>query len=78
MGAQDGKLDVQRRVEHSVGSFLIGEYPFILCLTDILPLGNGLARRIGSLVVVADDATQQAVVADGNPVVVVERDAGKG
>ena len=78
MGAQDGKFDVQRRVEHSIRGLLIGEYPFILCLTDVLPLGNGLTCRIGSLVVVADDATKEAVVADGYPVVVVERDAGKG
>ena len=72
MGAQDGKLDVQCGVEHSVGSLLIGEYPLILSFTDVIPLGNGLLRSKGAFVVVANDAAQQAVVACGNPVVVVE------
>ena len=77
VSAQHGKLDVEGRVEHCVGTLLIGEYPLVLGLADVLPLGNGLLGGKGSLVVVADDTAQLAVVANGNPVVVVERDAGQ-
>ena len=78
MGAQHGKLDVECRVEHSVCRLLEGEDPLVLSLADILPLGNSLLRGKGSLVVVANDAAQQSVVACRYPVVVVERDAGQG
>ena len=77
MGAQYGELDIEGRVEHDVGTLLIREYPLVLSLHDILPLGNGLLSGKGSLIVVAYNATQQAVVANGNPVVVVEGDTGQ-
>ena len=75
--AQHGELDVQRRVEHGVGRLLEGEYPAVFGLADVLPLGDGLPGGEGSLVVVAYDAAQQPVVADGYPVVVVQRYAGQ-
>ena len=78
MGAQYGKLNVEGRVEHHVGSFLIGEYPLVLGQADVLPLRNGLLGSIGAFVIVADDTAQQSVVARGNPVVVIERDASEG
>ena len=78
MGADYGKLDVKRRVEHNIGRFLEGEYPLVLGLAHTLPLTDSLAGSEGSLVVIADDATQQAVILRGNPVVVVELYAGKG
>ena len=78
MRSQHGEFDVQRRVEHHVGRFLIGEYPLVFGLTHVFPLGNGLLGGIGTLVVVADDTAQQSVVADGNPVVVVDGDTGEG
>ena len=77
MGAQHGKLDVEGRVEHHVGSLLIGEYPLVFGLTHILPLRDGLLGGKGAFVVVADDAAQQTVVANGNPVVVIQRDTGQ-
>ena len=78
MGAQNGKLDIERRVEHHVGRFLEWEYPLILGLAHTLPLTDGLTGRECSLVVIAYDATQQAIILCGNPVVVVERYAGQG
>ena len=75
--AQHGKLNVERRVEHGVGSFLIGENPFLLGFAHQRPLADGLLSGVGAFVVVADYAAQQAVVASGNPVVVVERNAGE-
>ena len=77
MGTQYRKLDVQGRVEHGIGRLLEGEDPLILCLTYVLPLGDGLLCGISPFVVVANDAAQQSVVADGNPVMVVERDTGQ-
>ena len=78
MGAQHGKLDVECRVEHHIGRLLIGEDPLFLGLAHALPLTDGLAGGIGTLVVVANDAAQQAVVLRGDPVVVIEGDAGQG
>ena len=78
MRPEDGKLDVERRVKHHVGILLVGRYPLFLREAHVPPLADGLAGAEGSLIVVADDATQQAVVAGGHPVVVVERDAGEG
>ena len=72
MGAEHGKLDVQGRVEHGVGRLLEGEDPPVFGLAHVLPLGDGLPSRVGTLVVVADDAPKQTVVADRDPVVVVE------
>ena len=71
MCAQHGKLNVQGRVEHHVGRLLEGEYPLVFGSEHVLPLGNGLLGGIGAFVIVANDATQQAVVANGNPVVVI-------
>ena len=53
------------------------EYPLVLRLTHILPLGNGLLGGICTLVIVTDDTAQQSVVANGNPVMVVQRYAGQ-
>ena len=78
MGAQYGKLDVECRIEHHVGRLLIREDPLFLGLAHALPLTDGLTGGIGTLVVVADDAAQETVVLRGNPVVVVEGDAGQG
>ena len=78
MGPQHGKFDVQGRVEHHVGRLLEGEYPLVFGLAHVFPLGDGLLGGIGAFIVVADDSPEQAVVAHGNPVVVVERDAGEG
>ena len=78
MGAQHGKLDVEGRVEHHIGCFLERYNPLILGLAHAVPLTDSLTSREGSFVVVADNATQQTVVLCGNPVVIVERDAGKG
>ena len=72
MGAQNSKLDVECRVEHNIGRLLEREYPLFFGIKYVLPLGYGLLGREGTFVVVADDATQQAVVTNGNPVVVVE------
>ena len=77
MGAQDCKLNVERGVEHHVGRLLEGQDPALFGLADILPLRYGLLCGEGTLVVVADDAAQEAVVLCWNPVVVVERDAGE-
>ena len=78
MGPQHGELDVEGRVEHDVSRLLIGEDPLVLGGAHVLPLADGLLGGVGPLVVVADDAPQQAVVAGGYPVVVVERHAGQG
>ena len=78
MRPQHGKLNIQGRVEHCVGRLLEGEYPLVFSLTYVLPLGDGLLCRVGTFVVVADDAPQQAVVAHGYPVVVVYGYAGEG
>ena len=72
MRPQHGKLDVECRVEHHVGTFLEGRYPLILSSQHVLPLGDGLLGGKGSLIVVADDTAQQTVVAGGDPVVVIE------
>ena len=75
MIAQDGKLDVEGRVEHHVGILLIWIYPFLFALAYGRPLADCLAGSESSLVVVAYDAAEQTVVACRNPVVVVERDS---
>ena len=72
MGTEHGKFDVQGLVEHRIGTLLIGEYPFIFGLTYVLPLGYGLLSGIGTLVVVADNSSEQTVVTCGNPVMVIE------
>ena len=77
MGSQHGKLNVEGRVEHGVRTLLMREYPFVFCFTDVLPLTDGLTGRVGSFVIVTDDTAQQSVVANGNPVMVIQRDTGQ-
>ena len=71
MRTQYGKLDVQGGVEHHVGGFLIREYPLVFGCAHVLPLCYRLPRCKGTLVIVADDTSQQAVISRRNPVVVV-------
>ena len=78
MSAQHGKLDVQSRVEHHVCCFLEGEYPLVLSFTDTLPLADCLSSREGTLVIVTDNTTQQAIILRRNPVVIIERDTCQG
>ena len=78
MGAKHGKLDVECRIKHYIGRLLVGEDPLFLSLTHALPLADGLAGSIGTLIVVADNAAQETIVLRGDPVVVVEGDTGQG
>ena len=73
MGAENGKFYVQSRIEHHIGGLLEGQYPLLFRLAHIVPHTDGLTGREGSLVVVADNTTQQTVVMRGYPVVVIER-----
>ena len=75
MGAQDGKLYVQRRVEHHVCILLERQDPFLLSIADVLPMADGLLCCESTFIIIADDATQQTVITRRNPIMVVERDA---
>ena len=74
---EHGKLDIECRVEHHVCCFLEWRNPLIFCFTDIAPLADGLLCRIGTFIIIADDASQQSVVLCGNPVVRIEGNAGE-
>ena len=73
MYSQHRKLDIQRRIEHHVGSLLERRYPLVFSRQNILPLSYRFLGRIGSLVVVTDNSSQQSIVSRRYPVVVVER-----
>ena len=78
VGVEYGEFHQVGGVEHHIGVLLIGIDPLLFGAADVRPLVDGLAGGEGAVVVVADDAAQQPVVAGRHPVVVVERDAGEG
>ena len=71
MAAQDCELDVECTVKHGVGILLIGQNPSFFALADVFPLAYCLLCCERLFVVVADDASQQTVVASGHPVMAV-------
>ena len=77
MVLQHGKLNEIGAVEHDIGRFLIGINPLLLCIQHILPVGDGFPRGERTGVVVPYDAPQQAVVAGGDAVVVVQEGSGE-
>ena len=74
----DRQFEEHGGVEHSVGIFLIGEYPLVLAGTYRRPAADGVDSRDPTILVVADDAAQQAVVGRGDIVVLVEQQGGQG
>ena len=75
MDVQYRKLHQVRRIEHHVGVFLVRIDPLLLSAAHVRPLVDGLPGRESPAVEIADDPSQQPVVAGRHPVVVVERDA---
>lgn len=72
MGLQYGQLEEQGGIEHGVGVFLIRENPLCFSGAYARPAADGLFSRISAVVVVADDATQEAVVRRRDVVVRVQ------
>ena len=70
----DGEFEEHGSVEHYVGVFLVGEYPFAFSISYGWPSVYGFLCAHGSVFVVADDASQQTVVGSGYVVVAVEQD----
>ena len=64
-------------VEHSVGLFLEGENPFFFACGDGCATTNDLLRMVATIFVVATNAAEQATVARGDVVVVVEHNGGE-
>ena len=72
MGAKDCELNVKCGVKHDIGRLLEGKYPLVFGFTNTLPLTDGLTRRKGSLVVVADDTPEQTIVLSGDEIVIIQ------
>ena len=70
----DGELVDHGRVEHRVGILLEWEYPLAFASTHTGPAADGVGSRTATILHVADDAAQQAVVGRGDIVVGVEQD----
>lgn len=66
------------RVEHHVGILLIRKDPFVFARSDAGPAANGLPGVHATILIVADDAPQKAIVGSRDVVVVVEKDGGEG
>ena len=75
LAAQAGELKEQGTIEHDVGVLLIGEDPLAFAGLNLLPAADGLLSGVVAILVVAHDTPQQAVVAGGDIVVVVQQDS---
>ena len=75
--AHDPKLKDEGGIEGGVGVFLIGKNPFFLAPSDRRPSANSLHGVGASILVVADDATEESIVGSGNPVVVIDSERGE-
>ena len=73
----DGQLEQHGRVEHGIGILLIREYPAVLTLAHRRPAADGVLCSDTTVLMVADDATQQTVVGGGNVVMGIQQDGGQ-
>ena len=67
----DGEFEEHGSVEHYVGVFLVGEYPFVLSSAYRWPATNSILRRNSTILIVSNDATQQTIISSWDIVMVV-------
>lgn len=77
VGAEESQLVEEGRVEHDVGVLLIGEDVLHLAGADTAPTFERVEGAVAAEVVVADDASDEAVVAAVEDVLAVDGNLGE-